>query len=75
MANLQVKNVPEALHQRLRDHVGKEGGTLSQFVLQAIEKELALDEWQTRLNERLPTNLGVSAADLLREVRDERDGQ
>ena len=72
MGNLQVKNIPETLHRRLKKHAQKNGFTLSDFVRQAIEKELARSEFHARMAKRTPTNLGVSAASLLEDERNER---
>ena len=77
MANLQVQNVPDALHQRLRDYARKHKCTLSDFVLTAIERELDHHEWRDRLQQQSLTNLGKSAASLLEEERrhlDEESG-
>ena len=38
MANLQVKNIPDALHQRLRRHVHEHRRTLSDSVRVAVER-------------------------------------
>ena len=72
MGNLQVKNIPEPLHRRLKKHAQKRGSTLSDFVRQAIEKELARSEFSERLAKRPPTHLGVSAASLLEDERAQR---
>ncbi len=72
MANLQVKNVPDALHQRLRRHVHAHRRTLSNFVLEAIERELARNEWRDHLASRPRTDLGTTAASLLEEERQQR---
>jgi len=73
MANLQVKNIPDELHQRLRDHARKQRCTLSDPVLAAIERELARREWRDRLQQRSSMDLGVSAASLPEEERQHRD--
>lgn len=75
MANLQVKNIPDSLHQRLRRYVRKHDRTLSDFVLEAIKRELARSEWQERLSKRPTTDLGISAATLLEQERQQRDGE
>ena len=75
MANLQVKNVPESLHQRLRDQARERRCTLGDFVLRAIERELSLSEWQERLARRPETEPGIPAASLLAEEREERTGR
>jgi hypothetical protein len=73
MANLQVKNVPESLHRRLRLYARKQRCTLSDFVLAALERELARSAFRERLGKRPTTELGVSAASLLEEERRQRD--
>lgn len=73
MANLQVRNVPEALHERLRQHARKRNCSMSAAVLDAIERELTRWEWRERLDERPETNLGIDAATLLAEARRQRD--
>lgn len=73
MANLQVKNVPEHLHERLRRYAVERHRTLSEVVLEALEHELARCEWRRRLAERPEGELGVTAASLLAEERAGRD--
>lgn len=73
MANLQVKNVPDVLHERLRRHAQEHNITLSAAVLNAVERELARAEWRRRLAQRPTTYLGVAAADLLVAERAERE--
>jgi len=73
MANLQVKNIPDTLHQRLRRYARKHKCTLSEVVLRALERELAQREWHERLAKRTKTDLGVSAASLLKQERQQRE--
>lgn len=73
MANLQVKNVPDSLHQRLRRYAQEHQCTLSEIVLRALEHELARHEWHERLAQRPTTDLGVSAASLLEQERQQRE--
>lgn len=75
MANLQVKNIPDPLHQRLRRYVRKHDLTLSDFVLEAIKRELSRSEWLEHLSKRPMTDLGISAAALLEQERHQRDGE
>ena len=65
MATLQVKNVPETFHQRLRRYAQEHKCTLGDVVLIALERELARCEWHERLAQRPTTDLRVSAASLL----------
>jgi hypothetical protein len=73
MANIQVKNVPEKLHNRLRRYAREEDCTLGEIVLDAIEREVARREWRKRFSGRPSTQLGSSAAELLEQERRERD--
>ncbi len=70
--NLQVKNVPSTLHERLRRHANSLNCTMSDVVLSAIEHELARHEWRKRHADRPGVDLGVSAASLLEAVRGAR---
>ncbi len=69
MANLQVRNMPEDLHERLRLHAQENNCTMSAAVLIAIRRELERWEWKKRLAQRPRTDLGVPAAELLAEER------
>lgn len=73
VANLQVKNVPTSLHRRLRHFARKQNRTLRDLVLAAIERELARSEFHERLAKRPSAELGVSAASLVAEERQQRD--
>ena len=73
MSTLQIKNIPESLHRRLRRYAQKQRCTLSDFACEAIEKELARREFHEQLTRRPKTDLGISAAALLEEERQQRD--
>ncbi|MCY4121877.1 MAG: toxin-antitoxin system HicB family antitoxin [Acidobacteria bacterium] len=73
MAHLEVKNVPDSLHERLRRFARETNRTLSAAVLAAVERELASWEWRRRLAQRPETDLGVDAATLLAEARAHRN--
>ena len=75
MSNLQVRNIPDELHERLRLHARKKGVTISATVIAAIERELNRNEWRERLASRPKTDLGVSASALLIEERARRDAE
>jgi plasmid stability protein len=72
MANLQVKNLPDSLHQRLRSYAQKHHRTISDIALAAIEREMARYEWHEKLSQRPATDLGDSAASLLEQERQQR---
>jgi len=73
MANVQVKNLPDALHERLRDYSRKHQRTISDIVLEAIEREVARNEWHDRISRRPATDLGDAATSLLEQERQQRD--
>ena len=72
MANLQVKNVPEPIHRRLRAYAKRRGRTLRDIVLEAVSREIDREEFRARLAKRAPVDLGRPVARTLEEVRLER---
>src|ERR1700756_2344761 len=46
MANIQVKNIPEKLHNRLRRYAREQDCTLGDIILEAIEREVSRREWR-----------------------------
>ena len=73
MANLQVRNIPTNIHERLRRRARENNSSMSAVVLTAVERELARWEWEEHLSHRPRTELGVEAATLLAEERSVRD--
>ena len=73
MASIQVKNIPEKLHNRLRRYAREQECTLGEIVLEAIEREVARREWHKRFSGRPLTKLPSSAAELLEQRRRQRD--
>lgn len=75
MAIIQVKNVPDSLYKRLKREAKRADETLSDIILEAIEKELKRREWRECFSKRPSSDIGVSAASLLEEERRERDNE
>lgn len=73
MANLQVKNVPDSVHRKIRAFAERRGRTVRDFVLEAVLREIEREEFRVRLSKRAPVDLGRPAARTLEEVRAERD--
>ncbi|MCC6765264.1 MAG: toxin-antitoxin system HicB family antitoxin [Deltaproteobacteria bacterium] len=73
MANLQVKNVPDALHRRLRAYANRRGRTVRDVVLEAVTREIDREAFRTRLAKRAPVDLGRPAARTLEDVRAARE--
>lgn len=69
---IQVRNVPDRLHRELVRRAKSRGQTLTDYIQEILEREVArppLDEVVRRIRSRRPIDLGVSAAELLREER------
>jgi hypothetical protein len=73
MGNLQVKDVPEDVHRRLRECARRRGQSLRELVLEALGKELSHDEFERRLRSRSRVQLSHPAGQVLAEVRAERE--
>jgi plasmid stability protein len=79
MGAIQVKDVPEELHEALRRRAIEEGMSLADYVLDLIRRDLGLPsrrEWFERLATREPVNIppGVIAEEI-RAARAEREAQ
>jgi hypothetical protein len=74
MANLQVKNIPVAIHRGLHRQAKISGCTVRDLVLEAVKRQLERERFSERLKQRTPTELGTTAAALLEEARTE-DGR
>lgn len=64
------------MHRRLRERARAEHMSLSEYVLDALERDLALPsrrEWLARLATRAPVEADVTAA--IDRSRDERDAE
>jgi plasmid stability protein len=72
---IQIRNVPDALHRRLKARAAMAGMSLSDYLLQQI-REVAerptVEELRARLGRRSEVKLSVDTADA---VRAERDGR
>ncbi len=73
MAALQVKNVPEDLHELLRERAEEEGTSISEIVLAAIRRELSrprVQDWLDAVAHDAPTS--VRRADIVSAIADGR---
>ncbi len=72
-AMIQIRNVPDALHRRLKSRAALAGMSLSDYLLSEIRhvaERPTIDELRARL-ERLPeTTLSVAPAEAVRAERD-----
>jgi plasmid stability protein len=74
-ATIQIRNVPDTLHRRLRARADLAGMSLSDYLLvhlRALADRPTIEELQARLR-RLPRfRPSISPADVIRAVRDRR---
>ena len=73
VANLQVKNVPAALHRRIRRLAKQQGKTVGEVVLDAVDRARARAEWIERRKGRERTALARPAAEAVEQERDARE--
>ena len=72
MANLQVKNVPEALVRKVRSLARRRGRTMRDLILDAVRREIDREQWRARLEERTPVEID-DVARVLEDARADRD--
>jgi hypothetical protein len=73
---IQVRNVPDRLHRELKRRAKRRGQTLTAYVEDLLEREVAtppIDDVLDRIESLPRVDLGVSGADLVREAREERE--
>ena len=75
MVMVQVRNVPDSLHRRLKARAAHAGMSLSEYILGELRRAAETptrEELLDRLESRAPVVLAESAADA---VRAEREGR
>jgi rRNA-processing protein FCF1 len=73
MANLQVKNIPAAVHKELPQLARRQDRTIRELVLAAIERELSRARVGAQLAKRSSVDLRGPASKSLASARRERD--
>jgi plasmid stability protein len=72
---IQIRNVPDKLHKKLKARAAMEGLSLSDYLMRAAERAVEqpmLDELRARLLARTPAEVGQIPAEALRGERDGR---
>jgi hypothetical protein len=72
---MQIRNVPDALHRKLKSRAALQGLSLSSYVLHELQKLAnypTLEELRERLASHRPIRPSVSPADMIRQERDRR---
>ena len=70
---VQIRNVPDTLHRKLKVRAAHSGQTLSDYLLAELERLAARptrEEMLTRLHGRRRVSLKTPAATVIREERD-----
>ena len=72
---IQLRNVPDKLHRKLKGRAALEGLSLSEYLLGHIRELAELPtptEMRDRLRRRTTVSLPISPAKLIRQERDQR---
>jgi plasmid stability protein len=70
---IQIRNVPDAVHRKIKARAAQSGMTLSDYLLAEIERIAALptrDEMLARLHGRTRVKLRTPAAEVIRKERE-----
>lgn len=72
---IQLRNVPDDLHRRLKSRAAMAGMSLSDYLLgeiKEISERPTLEELRERLHQRKPVSADIDTAVLVREEREAR---
>jgi plasmid stability protein len=72
---IQIRNVPDALHRKLKSRAALAGMSLSDYLLQQIRQVAerpTMEEMRARLARRSAVTLSEDTADAVRAERDSR---
>ena len=70
---VQIRNMPDDVHRRLKSKAAAEGTSLSKFLLREVTRvanSLSLEEVFERAKLRGPVEPGPSPEEMIRELRD-----
>jgi plasmid stability protein len=70
---IQIRNVPDDLHRRLKVRAAEQGLSLSDYLLRMADREantLTIEELSERIRNRGRVAIDVSAVDIIREGRE-----
>lgn len=72
---IQIREVPDHVHSKLKARAAREGMSLSDFIKNELERSIELPtmrEWLERTSQGKPIVSEKSAAQVIRELRDSR---
>ena len=73
--DIQIRNVPDAVHRKVKARAAMAGQSLSEYLLAEIERLASLptrEDMLQRLQARSPVTLRTSAAAIIRQERESR---
>lgn len=76
--DLQIRGIPVKTRDRLRRKAESKGVSMSQYLIDLIDREvetMPIEEWIAMVRKNPPVDIGMSAADLLKEIHDEEDAR
>lgn len=74
MAMVQIRNMPDDLHRKLKARAAEQGLTLSDYLLRMAEREAGrptIAELSERIRKRGRARTDLSSAEVVRALRDE----
>jgi hypothetical protein len=77
MGVIQIRGISDAAHRRLKEMAAEQGVSLSEFLREELEetaRQMTLAEWTEWVRAREPV-AGLSGAELVRDAREEREGE
>jgi plasmid stability protein len=72
---VQIRNVPDELHRKMKARAALEGKSLSEYLLTELRRLAELptaEEWRARLATREPAATTLDIAEIIRGERDSR---
>ena len=73
---IQIRNVPDELHRKLKVRAAQEGMTLSDYLLSEIEsvaKKPTMREWLEKVSRDEPVEVDEPPEEIIRRMRDAAD--
>ena len=73
---IQIRNVPEELHRKLKERAASSGMSLSDYLLSEIEQvaeKPTIQEWLERVRSREPVEVDEPPEVIIRRLRDADD--
>ncbi len=72
---IQIRNVPESIHRKLKARAARAGVSMSDYLLAELRRSLerpTRNEVLARIAKRTPVELAPPAAELIRDERERR---